>query len=57
MKLERLALWEEKYLFTEQGETEKGFIGWLKGNFDEDGLKLSDIISPNGLINRKETVI
>ena len=33
MKLERLALWDEKYLFTEQGETDKGFIGWLKGNF------------------------
>ena len=43
MKLERLALWDEKYLFTEQGETDKGFIGWLKGNFDEDRLVLSDM--------------
>ena len=44
MKLERLALWDEKYLFTEQGETEKGFIGWLKGNFNEDRLVLSDMV-------------
>ena len=43
MKLERLALWEEKYLFTEQGEVGKGFIGWLRGNFDEDTLVLSDM--------------
>lgn len=44
MKLERLALWDEKYLFTEQGESEKGFIGWLKGNFNEDRLVLSDMV-------------
>ena len=44
MKLECLALWEEKYLFTEQGETDKGFIGWLKGCFDEDRLVLSDMV-------------
>ena len=44
MKLERLALWDEKYLFTEQGETDKGFIGWLKGNFNEDRLVLSDMV-------------
>ena len=31
MKLERLALWEERYLFTEHGEAERGFAGWLKG--------------------------
>ena len=43
MKLERLALWDEKYLFTEQGETDKGFIGWLKSNFNEDRLVLSDM--------------
>ena len=44
MKLERLALWEERYLFTEQGETDKGFIGWLKGCFDEDRLVFSDMV-------------
>ena len=44
MKLERLALWDEKYLFTEQGETDKGYIGWLKGCFDEDRLVLSDMV-------------
>jgi hypothetical protein len=44
MKLESLALWDEKSLFTEQGETEKGFIGWLKGSFDEDRLILSDMV-------------
>ena len=43
MKLERLALWDEKYLFTEHGEKEKGFIGWLKGCFDEDRLVLSNM--------------
>ena len=44
MKLESLALWDEKSLFTEQGETDKGFIGWLKGSFDEDRLILSDMV-------------
>ena len=44
MKLERLSLWDEKYLFTEQGETDKGYIGWLKGCFDEDRLVLSDMV-------------
>ena len=44
MKLESLALWDEKSLFTEQGEMEKGFIGWLKGSFDEDRLILSDMV-------------
>lgn len=44
MKLESLALWDEKSLFTEQGEAEKGFIGWLKGSFDEDRLILSDMV-------------
>lgn len=44
MKLERLALWDEKYLFTEQGEIDKGFIGWLKGCFNEDRLVLSDMV-------------
>ena len=42
MRLERLALWEERYLFTEQGETEKGFVGWLKGCFETDGLVFSE---------------
>ena len=56
MKLERLALWDEKYLFTEQGETEKGFIGWLKGNFNEDRLVLSDMVmaGDNDYMNRYE---
>ena len=44
MKLEHLALWDEKTLFTEQGETDKGFIGWLKGSFNEDKLSLSDML-------------
>ena len=44
MKLERLALWDEKYLFTEQGEPDKGFMGWLKGCFDEERLILSDMV-------------
>lgn len=43
MKLERLALWEERYLFTEQGETDKGFIGWLSGCSDEDKMVFSDM--------------
>lgn len=43
MKLERLALWDEKSLFTEQGETAKGFVGWLKGCFVEDRAMLSDM--------------
>lgn len=43
MKLERLALWAEKSLFTEQGETDKGFVGWLKGNFGTGELSLSDM--------------
>lgn len=46
MQLERLALWAEKSLFTEQGETDKGFVGWLKGNFDADKLALSDMVMP-----------
>lgn len=44
MRLEHLALWEERYLFTEQGETDKGFIGWVKGCFDEDRLVFSDMV-------------
>ena len=38
MKLESLLLWEEKYLFKDQGEVEKGFIGSIKGVFDTEGL-------------------
>ena len=44
MRLEHLALWEERYLFTEQGEPEKGFIGWFKGYFDEDRLVFPDMV-------------
>lgn len=43
MKLERLALWDERSLFTEQGETDRGFIGWFKGNFQEDRAIFSDM--------------
>jgi len=43
MKLERLALWEEKYLFNEQGDREKGFVGWLKGTFFDEMLSLSEM--------------
>ena len=42
MKLERLALWEERYLFTEHGEADRGFIGWLKGCFETGGLAFSE---------------
>ncbi len=48
MKLERLALWAEKSLFTEQGETDHGFVGWCKGNFNEDRMVLSDMESADG---------
>lgn len=44
MKLERLALWEERYLFTEHGEAERGFAGWLKGCFETDGSIFSEPI-------------
>ena len=44
MKLESLLLWEEKYLFKDQGEVEKGFIGSIKGVFDGEGLKYSDVV-------------
>ena len=43
MKLESLALWEEKYLFTEQGDKDKGFVGWLKGMFFDGKLSLSEM--------------
>ncbi len=41
MVLERLAMWSERALFTEQGEAEQGFIGWLKGYFGAGGLLLT----------------
>ena len=44
MKLESLLLWEEKYLFKDQGEVEKGFIGSIKGVFDGEGLIYSDVV-------------
>ena len=50
MKLERLALWDEKYLFTEQGEPDKGYIGWLKGCFNEDRLVLPSLPYPRAPI-------
>ena len=43
MRLERLALWAERYLFTEQGEMGRGFIGWLRGHFEKDRLVLADM--------------
>ena len=56
MKFERLALWAERELFTEQGEKSKGFLGWLKGCFSEESLVLSDMLSaedPEGKIHRE----
>lgn len=41
VKLESLALWEERYLFIEQGEICKGYIGWLMGCYNEDRLIFS----------------
>lgn len=43
MKLERLAMWDEQMLFTEQGEKQKGFVGWLKAYFFEDRPILSEM--------------
>ena len=44
MKLESLLLWEEKYLFKDQGEVEKGFVGSIKGVFDTEGLIYSNVV-------------
>lgn len=43
MKLERLALWTERSLFTEQGEAEKGFMGYVKGNFEDTIRRMDNV--------------
>ena len=43
MKLERLALWAERSLFTEQGEAEKGFMGYVKGNFEDTIRRMDNV--------------
>lgn len=43
IKLESLALWEERYLFTEQGDSEKGFMGYVKGLFEENVRRIDNV--------------
>lgn len=38
MKLERTVLWAEKDLFWEDGDPDRGFLGFLRGCFGEDGI-------------------
>lgn len=43
MKLESLAMWDEKALPTESGKAELGYLGYIRGSFDSetDEVKLS----------------
>ena len=47
MKLESLALWDEKALPTESGKAELDFMGYVRGRFDDESgkavISLSDI--------------
>ena len=47
MKLESLAMWDEKELPTESGKAELGFMGYVRGRFDDESgkavISLSDI--------------
>lgn len=43
MKLESLALWDERYLMNEHGENGEGFIGWLRGVYSDGSLSLGEL--------------
>ena len=42
MKIESLALWNEKYLFSEQGDKSRGFFGYIRGHIRSDGCTSFD---------------
>lgn len=44
MKLESLELWEEKDLFTEHSENDKGFVCCIKGTVYDGKISLSEFL-------------
>ena len=60
MKIESLALWNEKYLFSEQGNESRGFFGYIRGCIQSDGSTSfdgSDIEPPNPEDNEELSVL
>ena len=49
MKLESLELWEEKDLFTEHSENDKGFVCYLKGTVYDGKISLSEFSVPDSI--------
>ena len=49
MKLESLELWEEKELFTEHSENDKGFVCYLKGTVCDGKISLSEFSVPDAI--------
>ena len=43
MVLENLALWKERYLLDEQGDQEKGYMGYVKGVFENEVRRMDNV--------------